>query len=67
MADYADDADFAPEAVSDEEKLTIATHMLMSSPPGQFWNVLSGERGISVTCPEGVFTIVVVMGTRHGK
>lgn len=43
MAEYADEADYALEPVSDAEKLAIATHMLMSSPPGQFWDVLTGE------------------------
>lgn len=42
MAEYAGEADYAPEPVSDAEKLTIATHMLMSSPPGQFCDVLIG-------------------------
>lgn len=39
----ADDGDYEVEVVSDEEKLMIATHMLMSSPPGQFADVLRGE------------------------
>lgn len=39
----ADDAGYEVEAVSDDEKLTIATGMLMSSPPGQFSDVLTGE------------------------
>lgn len=39
----ADDGDYEVEAVSDEEKLNIATHMLMSSPPGQFVDVLGGK------------------------
>lgn len=46
MTEYADEADYyAAEPVSDEEKLTIAEHMLMSSPPGQFCDVLKGEYG----------------------
>lgn len=43
MAEYADEADYAVEPVSDPEKLVIAEHMLMSSPPGQFWDVLTGK------------------------
>lgn len=42
MAEY-DDGDYAAEPVSDPEKLAIATHMLMTSPPGQFWDVLTGQ------------------------
>lgn len=40
----ADDGDYEVEAVSDQEKLAIATHMLMSSPPGQFSDVLTDVR-----------------------
>ena len=43
MAEYADEAEYAAEPVSDGEKVAIATHMLMSSPPGQFWEVLTGR------------------------
>lgn len=42
MAQYSEEVDYAPEPVSDPEKLAIATHMLMTSPPGQFWDVLTG-------------------------
>lgn len=31
------------EIATDEEKLKIAQHFLLSSPPGQFSDVLSGE------------------------
>ena len=37
----ADEGEF--EEVSDEEKLKIAQHFLLSSPPGQFSDVLQGE------------------------
>jgi hypothetical protein len=30
------------EEVSDEEKLQIAQHFLLSSPPGQFHEILEG-------------------------
>lgn len=43
MAEYADEADYTVEPVSDPEKLVIAEHMLMSSPPGQFRDVLTGR------------------------
>lgn len=43
MAEYADEADYTVEPVSDPEKLVIAEHMLMSSPPGQIWEVLTGN------------------------
>ena len=44
MTEYVDEADnYAADPVSDDEKLAIAKHMLMSSPPGQFWDVLAGE------------------------
>ena len=33
------------EEVSDEEKLQIAQHFLLSSPPGQFGEVLAGTCG----------------------
>eukprot|EP00752_Nemacystus_decipiens_P018183 g16313.t1 len=51
MAEYADEADYAVEPVSDPEKLVIAEHMLMSSPPGQFWDVLTDVRKL---LPEGL-------------
>jgi hypothetical protein len=41
MAAFAEDSDF--EEVPDEEKLAIATHFLLSSPPGQIADVLAGE------------------------
>lgn len=50
MTEYAEEEDYyAADPVSDEEKLTIAEHMLMSSPPGQFCDVLKGECGGKVT------------------
>lgn len=45
MAEYSEEADYAVEPASDPEKLVIAEHMLMSSPPGQFWDVLRGTYG----------------------
>ncbi len=36
-------ADDDVEQVTDEEKLQIAQHFLLSSPPGQFHEVLSGH------------------------
>ncbi|CAN0132471.1 unnamed protein product [Ectocarpus fasciculatus] len=51
MAEYVDDAEYAVEPVSDPEKLEIATHMLMASPPGQFWEVLTDVRKL---LPEGL-------------
>lgn len=37
------------EAISDEECLQIAQHYLLSSPPGQFQEVLTGSKPISHT------------------
>eukprot|EP00904_Undaria_pinnatifida_P006350 jgi/Undpi1/2845/HiC_scaffold_14.g06222.m1 len=51
MAEYADEAEYAAEPVSDGEKVAIATHMLMSSPPGQFWEVLTDVKKL---VPEGL-------------
>eukprot|EP00903_Cladosiphon_okamuranus_P015630 g14433.t1 len=51
MAEYSDEADYTVEPVSDPEKLVIAEHMLMSSPPGQFWEVLTDVRKL---LPEGL-------------
>jgi capping protein (actin filament) muscle Z-line, alpha len=36
--------------VTDEEKLQIAQHFLLSSPPGQFQEVLTGEKTLSLIC-----------------
>lgn len=46
-----DEAEYAAEPVSDAEKLAIASHMLMSSPPGQFWDVLADVKKL---VPEGL-------------
>ncbi|CAM9749489.1 unnamed protein product [Ascophyllum nodosum] len=52
MTEYVDEADnYAADPVSDDEKLAIAKHMLMSSPPGQFWDVLADVRKL---LPEGL-------------
>ena len=40
MSDEEYDEEF--EEVSDEEKLRIATHFILSSPPGQITEVISG-------------------------
>lgn len=36
-------AEIQDDVISDEEKLKIAQHFLMSSPPGQFDDVLQGK------------------------
>ncbi|CAM9267857.1 unnamed protein product [Pylaiella littoralis] len=51
MAGYSEEDDYALEPVGDVEKLSIATHMLMTSPPGQFWDVLTDVRKL---LPEGL-------------
>jgi capping protein alpha len=58
------------EQLSDEEKLKIAQHFLLSSPPGQFSEVLTDVRKI---LPEGILTdamatgIARVYNNRNGK
>jgi hypothetical protein len=38
------------EVISDTERLRIAQHFLSQSPPGQFSEVLNGERDILRLC-----------------
>ena len=42
MAEFVDDEEEEFEEVSDEEKLRIATHFILSSPPGQVGEVIKG-------------------------
>lgn len=63
-------AEFEDEGVSDEEKLKIAQHFLLSSPPGQFNEVLHDVRNILT---EGLLSdsmatgIARVYNSRNGK
>ena len=49
--------DFEP--VSDSEKLAIATHLLLSSPPGEIMDVLGGKRA---RCTQPVYGTSFVLG-----
>mmetsp|Transcript_6968 Transcript_6968/g.13545 ORF Transcript_6968/g.13545 Transcript_6968/m.13545 type:complete len:287 (-) Transcript_6968:131-991(-) len=64
MSDEEDDY----EEVSDEEKLQIAQHFLLSSPPGQFSEVLTDVKKLlpsSLISPEMLTGIAKAYSSRH--
>ena len=55
MADFVDEE----EAITDEERLQIAQHFLLSSPPCQFHEVLADVKKI---LPDGLLTDPLTVG-----
>ncbi|GMH67968.1 hypothetical protein TrST_g4185 [Triparma strigata] len=65
---HRDMSDEEYEEVSDEEKLQIAQHFLLSSPPGQFDEVLADVKKLlppSLISPEMLTGIARAYNTRH--